>query len=243
MYFACKTALSKDDAEADLVLKQNVVQKSFSNAVKFKDFTMTGEQTKLDFTPKREEKPQVICEIPEEWPKKSEEPIVVDIPKIEFSRKTEDVVLFNDDSVKFEKNDEIAVDSSLENPFFNKKDEVAIEKSVEQATQNEPEHEDISEPPIASAADERFSGAKIIGELFGTYILMECENVLYLVDKHAAHERLIYNKLKEESGEIQRQYLLESIVFKPSREEFDILVQNKEIVKDTFMLLKKWRTR
>lgn len=233
VYFACKTAISQDDAEADLILKQSVTQKSFSDAVKFKDFTASGEQIKFDFTPKKEEKPKVVTEFPQKEPIQEEKKIVVDIPKIEFGRKVEDVVLFNDDTASLGKNDDIKVSSSMQNPFSDKKSEEIIAKPTvfEPEIIHEPKREiNIQEPVIK---DERFLGAKIIGELFGTYILMECENSLYLVDKHAAHERLIYNKLKEQGSEIQRQYLLESIIFKPSREEYDTLIENKETV-ETF---------
>lgn len=230
VYFASKTALSQDNAEADLVLKQNMVQKSFPNAVKFKDFTITGEQTKFDFTPKKEEKPQIANEIPQNEPIKEEKRVVVDIPKIEFSRKTEDTVLFHDDSASMTKDDEIRVSSTMPNPFSEKKAEEIITEPLAPHPKILPETNLEAEPNKVIVSDERFSGARIIGELFGTYILMECENSLYLVDKHAAHERLIYNKLKEQGGEIQRQYLLESIVFKPSREEFDTLIENKDTV-------------
>ncbi len=230
VYFASKTALSQDNAEADLILNQNVVQKSFSSAVKFKDFTTTGEQTKFNFSPKKEEKPEIANKIPQNVPTVDEQKVIVDIPKIEFNRKIDNTVVFKDDSASFGKNDEIKVSSTVSNPFFEEKNEKNTSVSIIA------EHEFISEPKIEikpeepTIKDERFSGARIIGELFGTYILMECENSLYLVDKHAAHERLIYNKLKEQSGEIQRQYLLEAIIFKPAREEFDALIENKETV-------------
>ena len=215
VYFASKTALSQDNAEADLVLKQNVVQKSFSNAVKFKDFTTTGEQTKFDFTPKKEEKTQIITEIPKKETTVEEKKIVVDIPKIEFSEKIENTLVFSDDSASLSKDDEIKVSSTMPNPFFEKKAEPVIEKPIISEPEVVPNMQIENKTPDPIVKDERFSGSKIIGELFGTYILMECENTLYLVDKHAAHERLIYNKLKSQGGEVQRQYLLESIIFKP----------------------------
>lgn len=230
VYFACKTALSHDNAEADLILKQNVVQKSFSNAVKFKDFTTTGEQTKFDFTPKKEEKPQIVTENPRNESLKEEHKVTVDIPKIEFNRKIDNTVVFKDDSASFSKNDEIKVSSVMSNPFSEEKKEENISAPIISEPEIISETKAEIKPEESTPKDERFSGARIIGELFGTYILMECENSLYLVDKHAAHERLIYNKLKEQGGEIQRQYLLESIIFKPSREEFDALIDNKETV-------------
>ena len=230
VYFACKTALSHDNAEADLILKQNVVQKSFSNAVKFKDFTTTGEQTKFDFTPKKEEKPQIVTENPRIESLKEEHKVTVDIPKIEFNRKIDSTVVFKDDSASFSKNDEIKVSSVMSNPFSEEKNEKNISAPIISEPEIISETKAEIKPEEPTSKDERFSGARIIGELFGTYILMECENSLYLVDKHAAHERLIYNKLREQGGEIQRQYLLESIIFKPSREEFDALIDNKETV-------------
>lgn len=35
----------------------------------------------------------------------------------------------------------------------------------------------------------------IIGQLFETYILVECDSTLYIIDQHAAHERIIYDNL------------------------------------------------
>lgn len=38
---------------------------------------------------------------------------------------------------------------------------------------------------------------KCVGKLFNTYLLYEIEDFIYIVDQHAAHERLIYDRLKE----------------------------------------------
>ena len=38
---------------------------------------------------------------------------------------------------------------------------------------------------------------RIIGQILGTYILVEAKDVLVLIDQHAAHERIIYEKLKQ----------------------------------------------
>ncbi len=35
------------------------------------------------------------------------------------------------------------------------------------------------------------------GKLFNTYLMYECNNDIYIIDQHAAHERLIYNRLRE----------------------------------------------
>ena len=57
------------------------------------------------------------------------------------------------------------------------------------------------EPPEASApgetsAETLYDGARLIGELFDTYLLLQNGDELILVDKHAAHERLLFNRLE-----------------------------------------------
>ncbi|MEE1279621.1 MAG: DNA mismatch repair endonuclease MutL, partial [Oscillospiraceae bacterium] len=222
VYFACKTTISSDSAEADIILKQNPSQKPLSETVKFIDFTMSGEQTKLEMPQNTKETP-VTINIIENNTEITETEI---IPRIEFSKKSEQIVQLCDDSVDSLKNGEFKLNRVTETIFEKKQIEKTV-KSQEILPATEPL---ASYQYQAEPKDERFAGAKIIGELFGTYILMECDNFLYLVDKHAAHERLIYNKLKSKTAEIQRQYLLEPIITKPAREEYDVLIEYKETV-------------
>ncbi|QUH27332.1 DNA mismatch repair endonuclease MutL [Serpentinicella alkaliphila] len=66
---------------------------------------------------------------------------------------------------------------------------------------------------------------KIIGQIFNTYIMIEKENSIYLIDQHAAHERLIYNELREqfESRRVVSQQLLTPEVLEFSNEESIII--------------------
>ncbi|HHV16270.1 MAG TPA: hypothetical protein GXX58_06815, partial [Gelria sp.] len=43
-------------------------------------------------------------------------------------------------------------------------------------------------------------GFRIIGQCLNSYILLEMKQALYLVDQHAAHERIMYNRLQEMYG-------------------------------------------
>lgn len=52
---------------------------------------------------------------------------------------------------------------------------------------------------------------KIIGEVFATYILAEYGEELLVIDKHAAHERILYNELKSREKAPDSQMLLESV--------------------------------
>lgn len=67
-----------------------------------------------------------------------------------------------------------------------------------------------------------------IGEAFSTYIIAQNGQSLYLVDKHAAHERIIYEKLKKPDHENSAQYLLEPINVVLTPKESEAAIENKE---------------
>ncbi len=69
---------------------------------------------------------------------------------------------------------------------------------------------------------------KIIGEAFKTYIFVECEGKLMIIDKHAAHERMIYNELKNKTNGIFMQSLMIPVTVTLSKEEYDIIINNLE---------------
>jgi len=67
-----------------------------------------------------------------------------------------------------------------------------------------------------------------VGEVFRTYILAEGDGELLLIDKHAAHERLLFEELRAQqaAGEIPRQLLLTSIRVSMPKDRYDALVRN-----------------
>lgn len=68
---------------------------------------------------------------------------------------------------------------------------------------------------------------KLVGEAFETYIFAEYEGVLYCIDKHAAHERLLYNELiSRQQQEVQ--LLLAPVSVPLKKEEFGALIDEKE---------------
>lgn len=69
---------------------------------------------------------------------------------------------------------------------------------------------------------------KIVGEAFKTYIIIEIDNDMYFIDKHAAHERMNFEKLKSET-EINSQVLISPVAVRLSREEYNIVCENIEL--------------
>ncbi len=69
----------------------------------------------------------------------------------------------------------------------------------------------------------------IIGEAFSTYIVAQMKDSVFMIDKHAAHERILFNKLKsEEKTEIQA--LLTPITVTLSSAEYDGIINNLELL-------------
>ena len=62
-----------------------------------------------------------------------------------------------------------------------------------------------------------------VGQAFNTYLIFQYGDDLYLIDQHAAHERMLYDALceKVKRGMLDTQVLLLPYVFKTSREDFD----------------------
>jgi len=78
---------------------------------------------------------------------------------------------------------------------------------------------------------------RVIGELMTTYILLEKPDGLLLVDKHAAHERIQYEKLKQSIAYGNRQLLLASLTVSLAREDYAALVENPDIVESLGFLV------
>ena len=66
-----------------------------------------------------------------------------------------------------------------------------------------------------------------VGELFSTYILAQRGESLFIIDKHAAHERILYNQLKEQAHN-EEQILLAPVAVTVSREEHTALMDAVE---------------
>ena len=67
---------------------------------------------------------------------------------------------------------------------------------------------------------------RILGEAFSEYILVESGEELILIDKHAAHERMLFDKLKQRSYDTVSQLLMSPKAVKPGPEDLAILLEN-----------------
>ena len=99
----------------------------------------------------------------------------------------------------------------------------------------EPEHvqENFVEPEQMNfAATDGPEPLRYVGEVFRTYILAERSDELCLIDKHAAHERQLYEKLAANYGNVPSQMLLEPTAIDLSAEEKQALLDNVPLLEN-----------
>lgn len=103
-------------------------------------------------------------------------------------------------------------------------------KEIKVANDNDvsdPQSESVSENRIEDFFEEKIN---VIGEIFKCYIIIEYENKMVLVDKHAAHERIIFEKLKNGNGESGSQVLLEPKVIQMEKNEYGAIIENLDLL-------------
>lgn len=81
----------------------------------------------------------------------------------------------------------------------------------------------IVEKPVQNVEKPALPDHKILGEAMKTYILVEKGEELILIDKHAAHERVIFDRLKAQDREIMAQSLLAPVTLRPTGADAELL--------------------
>ena len=110
----------------------------------------------------------------------------------------------------------------------------------------EPVPDEPERPPLPEASDEPQQSTvpeqlgfdvqdgpeplRYVGEIFRTYILAERGDEICIIDKHAAHERQLFEKLAAHYGDVPSQLLLEPLVVELSAEEKTALLANLDLL-------------
>ncbi len=71
---------------------------------------------------------------------------------------------------------------------------------------------------------------RLIGEAYKTYIFIELNGTLCVIDKHAAHERILFNKLKSNENNLGSQMLLTPVTVSLGKEEYSAVTENIETI-------------
>jgi DNA mismatch repair protein MutL len=92
--------------------------------------------------------------------------------------------------------------------------------------------EHAAQPEISEYAKPEVSPLKwkIIGEAFDSYIIVQDGEDILFIDKHAAHERILFEKLSAEENGSAPQLLIEPAVLQFDRDELDMLLSNSDLL-------------
>ena len=80
----------------------------------------------------------------------------------------------------------------------------------------------------------KFPKLKVIGQFNKTYIIAEYDSVMYLIDQHAAHEKVYFEKYKKsiEEAKVEIQPLVLPILLELTLDDFAYFIENKEVFKE-----------
>ena len=84
-----------------------------------------------------------------------------------------------------------------------------------------------SAPAYSDASSVSF---RVIGEALNTYIIVERDSSLWLIDKHAAHERIHFDALRSEGFSPMSQALITPIICRHGHEDAALLLENAELL-------------
>ena len=73
---------------------------------------------------------------------------------------------------------------------------------------------------------------KLMGEAFNTYIFAQVGQKILVIDKHAAHERMIFDRLRSQKWERASQQLMSPIRVRLSRAQYDAVINNISVLRE-----------
>ena len=109
----------------------------------------------------------------------------------------------------------------------------ASEVNIQPEAKSEPTVKIIEEPK-----EKQPKPLRLLGEAFKTYIICEYDNRVCLIDKHAAHERIIFNRMKEEArSKKASQVLLKPVTVTLSKNEYSTVIDNLSVFSEAGYLV------
>ncbi len=206
VYYAVKTAIENDRTVKEVEFKENPIYRQEPKNV-YQNNDNKSFQAKFDFFKKKDEPPsqQVIKTKPREdfWQ--------VEAPKPEYK-------IARDEKPK------ARVDINIE---YEEPEEISTAKSEDAHREQNFEKVVITD----EKDNENFiPNFKLIGEAFKTYLIVEIENELYFIDKHAAHERMNFERFRAQAT-VETQMLLAPVVVNLTKDEFIAISENVELIK------------
>ena len=122
----------------------------------------------------------------------------------------------------------ITAQINADTPYERKYQEYYQEKEKEQDQSRE---EKVTYEQTSFLSEQARAKHRIIGQVFDTYWLIEHDNKLYIIDQHAAHEKVLFERMMKQlqDKEMTTQYVSPPIIVSLTRAEQDILKRYEEV--------------
>ena len=137
----------------------------------------------------------------------------------------------------------------MENTFELRPFQRPAEKHVSEEKENKASDTVKAEPAYRAEAAEQVSTIlpdlpkpiRIFGALFNTFILAEYDNQLIMIDQHAVHERLLFDKLMQDHAEQHTgQELLIPYIISASEKDFRIMEENRSLFESIGLVMERF---
>ncbi|MFU7514694.1 DNA mismatch repair endonuclease MutL [Clostridium sp. HCS.1] len=193
------------------------VHKAFRNEV-FEDFYIPEEETKeAEDTKSIEEIKFTINDIPKEDLEEDNKKIIhKDLEDLTYEEVRKEEELY--ESLKG-----LATSINIKPSYDNTVEKLVIHEDKQEIN--------ISNNKLESTKIAKFPNLRVIGQFNKMYILAEYEDILYIIDQHAAHEKILFEKyLKNiEEGDIVVQQLLVPVLIDLTTDDYCYYDENAEI--------------
>lgn len=138
---------------------------------------------------------------------------------------------FNEEKNKIKKTYDFL--HNTETPVYDMRDDI-IDLTVKSGNtiDDTPSTTESSETTLHINQDENEElNIRFVGEVFKTFLICECKNKIVVIDKHAAHERVLYDKLKSETDMSFSQMLLTPVSVRLSSEDYSAVLENTNMIR------------
>lgn len=217
VYYSAKSALQQGDTRVQANLKQRAERQLMpqpNEGKQIKIYEQQLEKIQKEAAPKQDF-----------WSRTSSEQF-----KKEVEKPQTDTLIFNDSSkFEIEKNEEPDLLSD-----FSQRIQPTQTQITQAASNNEKAETDEAatatentEPIVCEREAEPY---RVIGEAFKTYIIVEQGKKLLIIDKHAAHERMLFEQFKASDDGIESQMLLSPVTVTLSKEEYSATLENLDLL-------------
>lgn len=216
VYYCVKSALQQGDTRVQATFQQKVNRQFMPRPAEGKQIKIYEQQLEQI---KKEAQPNQDF-----WTNTTS----TEFKKTVESPKNETIV-FNDNSSKFEIEKNEMPDLV---PCFKPtvQEPAPVAQTKPEPVEIKPSIESEPVQPIVEKVQPEVEPYRVIGEAFKTYILVEQGKKLLIIDKHAAHERMLFEKFKANRDGIETQMLLAPVTVTLSKEEYSAVLDNLDLL-------------